>query len=57
MEEYLVIVFQFKGNRQNISHQTFTQAFNEAGWLSLISYQDCLTNFFCVFASEKVKFY
>ena len=30
------VAFQFKGNRQNIYHQTFTEAFNEAGWLSQI---------------------
>ena len=30
------VAFQFKGNGQNISYQTFTIAFNEAGWLSQI---------------------
>ena len=39
------IAFHFKGDRQNISHQTVIEGFNEVGGLSQIRLQDCLTYF------------
>ena len=38
------LAFQFQANTQNLSYQTFTEAYNETGWSSQIRWQDCLTN-------------